>query len=1183
MEFNKAYSRREFVRFLQNSFLPEDFVPSEEEVWFNTKMIYSTEAVKLGTCQSLELVVYEVKHQSKHDARVSLSKEAFRMLADEMKDRALVIFVPEDSNENYRFSLIEITLDEADDSARGTKRYSNPRRYSYLVGTSLQGKRTIDEYLLCKKSEDDEIKRVVDYKDLRNRFSVEKLTTDFYKELQNWFACALDVVRFPNDLDDPNDDDKYNAESTIRLITRLIFVWFLKQKGLIPNEFFDEKYIADNLLKDFSPNEQFGFFKEKSLESKYYKAILQNLFFAMLNSPITKEGKSELSERHFRRLTDKGTPSSSDFNDNKLMRYESMFKNPQLFIDLANQTVPFLNGGLFDCLDNKKEKFYLDGFSDKAEVKKALVVPDYLFFSDNIVADLSTFFNDKKKYNEHVTGIIKIFGRYNFTIEENTPFDQEVSLDPELLGKVFENLLASYNPETHTTARKQTGSFYTPREIVQYMVDESLVAHLKQVVGNELEEEYRKLLRYTDEELTLTDEQKYSIMNAIYNCKVLDPACGSGAFPVGMLQQMVHVLSQLDPSNDVWQQMVLNEAVKESHNAFLAETFEEREQRLKEINETFEDQLKNPDYKRKLYLIENCLYGVDIQSIAIQICKLRFFISLVVDQKTNNKPEDNFGIRPLPNHEAKFVAANTLIGLNKKNDFPLFDDGKVKEKMQQMKDINHKIFYLKHKAKEKYKDKIKELKCEIADLLIKNGSIGNDEAMQIQTWDRFDQNSFAPFFDSEWMFGVKDGFDIIIGNPPYIDAKEQLKKEELKKQREKLSKDKRYKTLYQKWDLYIAFMEISIRYFCKDDGIFTMIVPYPLSNQLYAKKMRKMITEEYDLLEIVDLYNVKVFDNATVTNCIPFVRKSHSVTEFVVSHADKDKNITRSYSKSLEHLIQDCNTYIWNFTLEDRNANRHPDMYVLGDFCYISKGMVLNSDEKKAKGKFKKEDLISNACDSIHCKQYIEGKDIEPYNIKRVRFLEWGTKRSPNELSRPTFEELYTNKKLLINALGQLKVSIDLNGEFYCEQQVRMALLWKDLKNVSNKSITSSIQKFSKLKRSEMEGLSRKVDLLYLLGILNSKYASILLTDIRSGDYHIVPEHIRNIPIALVGKEQQQPIIEFVNSILAAKQLDPNADTSLEEHEIDKLVYHFYGLTYDEILDVDPQTKVTRYEYEFIR
>ena len=1178
MEFNKAYNRQDFVKFLQKDFLPEDYVLMEESV--DVDMTYSKQVVKLGYSKSLELVVYEIQHNSKNDARVSLSKEAFRILANEAEYRALVIFVPQDNNDNYRLSLIEITLEAKDDSSRITYCYSNPRRYSYLIGTSIEGLRTIDEYLLGRKSEDDKVKRVIDYDDLRNRFSVEKLATDFYKDLQNWFACALDVVRFPNDLDDPEDDDKYNAESIIRLITRLIFVWFLKQKNLVPKEFFDEKYIADNLLKDFSPNEQFGFFKEKSLESKYYKAILQNLFFAMLNSPITKEGKTELSERHFRKLTDKGDPSQTDFNNNKLMRYESMFKNPQLFIDLANQTVPFLNGGLFDCLDKKTKRFYLDGFSDKAEVKKALVVPDYLFFSDDIVADLSTFYNDKKKYNEHVTGIIKIFSRYNFTIEENTPFDKEVSLDPELLGKVFENLLASYNPETHTTARKQTGSFYTPREIVQYMVDESLIAYLNKVVGEELEEEYRKLLRYTDEDLNLTEKQKYSIMSAIYNCKVLDPACGSGAFPVGMLQQMVHILSQLDPSNEQWKQMVLDEAVKESRNAFLAETLEEREQRLNEINETFEDQLKNPDYKRKLYLIENCLYGVDIQSIAIQICKLRFFISLVVDQKTNNKPEDNFGIRPLPNLEAKFVAANTLIGLNKKNDFPLFDIVQVKEKMQEMKEINHKIFYLKHKAKEKHQAKIQEIKSEIANLLKENGIIGNEEVQQLQTWDRFDQNSFSPFFDSELMFGVKDGFDIVIGNPPYIDAKDQLKKEELRIQREKLSKDKRYKTLFQKWDLYIAFMEISIRYFCKENGIFTMIVPYPLSNQLYAREMRKMITEEYDLLEVVDLYNVKVFDNATVTNCIPIVRKSHSVTEFLVSHADKNKNISHSYSKHLDHLIQDNNTYVWNFTLENRNANRHPDMYVLGDFCYISVGMVLNADEKKAKGQFKKEDLISNAYDDIHCKQYIEGKDLERYNVKRIRFLEWGTKRSPNELRRPTFEELYTNKKILINALGQLKATIDLNGEFYCEQKIRMALLWEDLKDVSNKSIDSSVKKYSSLKRFEMNNLSKQIDLRFILGIINSSYGSILLKNIRGGDINIGPEHIRNIPIALVGKEQQQPIIELVNSILVAKQLDPKADTSLEEHEIDKLVYHLYGLTYDEILDVDPQIFITREDYE---
>lgn len=1144
MEFNKAYSRQEFVRFLQNSFLPEDFVPSEEEVWFNTKMTYSTEAVKLGTCPSLELVVYEVKHRSKHDARVSLSKEAFRMLADEMKDRALVVFVPEDSNENYRFSLIEITLDTADDSARGSKRYSNPRRYSYLVGTSLQGKRTIDEYLLCKKSEDDEIKRVVDYKDLRNRFSVEKLTTDFYKELQNWFACALDVVSFPNDLDDPNDDDKYNAESTIRLITRLIFVWFLKQKGLIPNEFFDEKYIADNLLKDFSPNEQFGFFKEKSLESKYYKAILQNLFFAMLNSPITKEGKSELSERHFRRLTDKGTPSSSDFNDNKLMRYESMFKNPQLFIDLANQTVPFLNGGLFDCLDNKKKKFYLDGFSDKAEVKKALVVPDYLFFSDNIVADLSTFYNDKKKYNEHVTGIIKIFGRYNFTIEENTPFDQEVSLDPELLGKVFENLLASYNPETHTTARKQTGSFYTPREIVQYMVDESLVAHLKQVVGNELEEEYRKLLRYTDEELTLTDEQKYSIMNAIYNCKVLDPACGSGAFPVGMLQQMVHVLSQLDPSNDVWQQMVLNEAVKESHNAFLAETFEEREQRLKEINETFEDQLKNPDYKRKLYLIENCLYGVDIQSIAIQICKLRFFISLVVDQKTNNKPEDNFGIRPLPNLEAKFVAANTLIGLDKKNDFPLFDDEQVKGKMQQMKEINHKIFYLKHKAKEKYKTKIQEIQCEIADLLIKNGAIGNDEAQQIQTWDRFNQNSSAPFFNPEWMFGVKDGFDIVIGNPPY-GAKFKLEEKKYFKET--------YKYQNYQPESYLFFIEKGLT-LTKKNGFLSYIIPNTWLINVKLTNIRKHIFTDNRVLSISH-YHKSVFDAVVDTEVIVIQKgfvKDNKVK--VYRHFDANNVLMLLHSQDTWSLK---NGQVINIFADSKTETLIKkisfDSLLLSDIANVYAGVVPYEEGKgypKQTRNMMKQKIYNSVyqIDSSY-RPVIRGADINRYenNWDGTRWIKYG-----KNLAAPRKQEIFDNEKIIIRQTGDSLIATYDNKKFIC------------------------------LKNTHVIIATKNYHLKYILSILNSKlmnyYYQYLNPEMGEALAEVKKENVEK----LVFKKaiDQKPFIELVDKIMYIKGLNSCNDTTKEETQINYLVYKLYNLNYDDILMVDPQTSITREEYE---
>ena len=181
----------------------------------------------------------------------------------------------------------------------------------------------------------------------------------------------------------------------------------------------------------------------------------------MLNSPITPEGGKELSERHFRN-------GRGDYDNNKLMRYESYFKNPQLFVDLANRTVPFLNGGLFDCLDDKDHGMYYDGFSDRESVKNSLIIPDYLFFGEEVGKniDLSEWYGDKKKKKVSARGIIDILKRYNFTVEENTPFDKEVSLDPELLGKVFENLLASFNPETQTTARKQTGSFYTPREIV---------------------------------------------------------------------------------------------------------------------------------------------------------------------------------------------------------------------------------------------------------------------------------------------------------------------------------------------------------------------------------------------------------------------------------------------------------------------------------------------------------------------------------------------------------------------------------------------------------------------------------------------------------------------------------------------------------------------------------------------
>ena len=876
MEFNKRYSRSEFINFLQHKFLPEDFIEETTVIDIERQTKYICSVTKLGSSESLDLVVYEIHHTSTHDARVGLSKEAFRFLADEWESKALVLFVPEGNDTNYRFSLITIDLNETEEG-KLQRVYSNPRRYSYYLGEGI-AYYTPNKYL-------NELGRVSDTQDLHNRFSVEVLTKAFYQELSDWHAWAIKEIRFPNDINNDNDDAKFNHEGAIRLITRLIFVWFLKQRHLIPEEFFDEKFISDNLIDGFNPHAMADLFG-KSKESKYYKAILQNLFFAMLNSPITPEGKDTLTERHFRR-------GRGDFDNNKLMRYESMFKNPQLFVDIANRTVPFLNGGLFDCLDEKDNGMYYDGFSDREIVQKHLIIPDYLFFGEEVGRniDLSEYYGDANKKKVSARGIIDILKRYNFTVEENTPFDQEVSLDPELLGKVFENLLASYNPETQTTARKQTGSFYTPREIVQYMIDESLLAHLKRTVGEELEEEYRKLLSYSDDEVNLTDEQRLKIMQSLYNCKILDPACGSGAFPMGILQQMVHILNRIDPDNEQWKEMMLNNAVSETSEAYRTATDDERKEMVADIERSFDESVNRPDYARKLYLIENCIYGVDIQPIAIQISKLRFFISLVIDQKTNNRPEDNFGIRPLPNLEAKFVAANTLLSLNK-SEVSLFDTETIKAKERELKVAKHKIFSAKTvRTKRKYRDRVCELRQEIAALLEELGAVGNAEARQLAQWDMFDQNTTSPFFDSEWMFGVNDGFDIVIGNPPYVQL--QANGGTLRRMYEHCG----YSSFASTGDIYCLFYEKGYQ-MLKDGGHLCYITSNKWMRGSYGEKLRNLFATRTNPTLLIDFAGVKVFESATVeTNILLFSKAKNQ-------HSTKCAIIDKSGAKNLSLFIQ---------------------------------------------------------------------------------------------------------------------------------------------------------------------------------------------------------------------------------------------------------------------------------------
>jgi len=933
------------------------------------------------------------------------------------------------------------------------------------------------------------------YKHWMEVFSSDLLTKKFYSELSDWYAWAVQVARFPNDLTTDTDDDKFNHESCIRLITRLIFVWFLKQKHLIPEEFFDERYIKEHFIEEFNPHDRRNLLYNPE-ESKYYRLILQNLFFAMLNCPIVAEGKDTPNNRRFRGDGQKGFLREG-YNVNNLMRYKADFKEggADEFVQMANTHVPFLNGGLFDCLDKKPEKLYYDGFSERKESLEQLYLPDWLFFGDEVgrSIDLSQWYGDNNKKSVSARGIIDILKRYNFTIEENTPLDQEVSLDPELLGKAFENLLASYNPETKTSARKQTGSFYTPREIVQYMVDESLVAHLKRTCGDELESEYRKLLSYSTEETTLNEEQRKSIMQAVYNCRVLDPACGSGAFPMGVLQQLVHVLRQLDPTNEMWKDFMIDLAIEQSKLAFAEDEEAERKARLADIEEAFNKSINDPDYARKLYLIEHCIYGVDIQPIAVQISKLRFFISLVVDQKPTNDASLNFGIRPLPNLESKFVAANTLIPVG--YDASLFESTEeILSKKTKLKELNHQIFLAKRNVdKQRLKKEIKDTRHELAKAIEDTGFVSQGAAQLLANWDMFDQNASSSFFDPEWMFGVKDGFDIVIANPPYV----------------VVPKNNIYSGLFQTNDcleMYAFFYEKAIQLLVHD-GVLSFISASLFIKGLKFDSLRTFLEKKTRLINLnivgdnvfenvqmptAVLVTIKQIGNWSFANMIPGGQILSKMDDSGVS-LDKISNIQRGFEigRNLVKHTKGVGDYAF---ITGSNVNR----YVHTSLSYISKEVYTA---------FAKEDYY------------------------------------------------YTGERLLIRETGS-----------------SLTVVYEKDKLYSNRSLYSI-----KIKNS-------RYAVKYVLACLNSKACQYYYSSKFKSDTELFPKirikQARTLPIPAVTPEKQQEVINLVNDILNVKEMDSVADTQKLENRIDLLVYQLYGLTYDEVLIIDPQTPITRDEYE---
>lgn len=1108
---------------------------------------FDATAVELGyfdTSEGLKVGIYEVSVSPK--VRLDRNKVGLRNLMRKVfqsdGDAAQIVFTHGDT---WRFTYAsELTVVNKETGLR-ERRQTDPKRYTYVFGRN-QHCRTAAERFTAIKSSTDLFDTRVSLSEIEKAFSVDSLTKDFYRELSNWYFWALTKIEFPDDAEP--DKDIRNSTNTIRLITRLIFVWFLKQKKLVPDVLFNREEIFPLLDRI-----------DRS-DSTYYKAILQNLFFATLNQ--------EMGKRAFRN-------EKQHYNITNLYRYKKYFKEASKAMELFDN-IPFLNGGLFECLDKPhptektpqgNEKIIrVDGFSDRDDNK--IIVPDYLFFGGATDIDLSQTYDDNRQNHLKIRGIIDILNSYNFTVEENTPLDIQVALDPELLGEVFENLLASYNPETKTTARKQTGSFYTPREIVCYMVDESLKAYLtakllttmksdeclkdldtknepcivtpenEQFIANQnelLEHKISVLLSYSDVDHGFDSKEIQHLVNAVDEVKILDPACGSGAFPMGMLQQLVHILQKIDPRNEHWKMLQMNKAQKELEATMVSADAENFAGLMKEILETFEN--NSNDYGRKLFLIENCIYGVDIQPIAVQIAKLRFFISLICEQDPNRELE-NLGIKPLPNLETKFVSANTLIGLDTSS---TFKPENVYALEKQLEDVRHRHFSARTpETKRKYRERDSFLRKQIADVL-KDVGFPENSANQIANWNPYDQNTYAPFFDRYWMFGNVDGFDVVIGNPPY----HQLSKDTTATQEYKSYLKGRYGTSGGRLNTFIFFTHLGIE-LLKSNGVITYIVPNTILTQDYYKETRKHLLDKTTLTKIIS-YEELPFENAVVENITFFALKT-AQSNYTIQHYIDDFNSIKLDSVKTKNEFNNSDTYSFNFrsnALTDKLLN---DTIPLSEISNINQAIALIGDKSLS--------LKENNLNSKYYK-LLDGRNIDRYQIQWTGvYLDYNLDR----IHSCKTKEIFTTKEKL----------------FFRRVSSRLIFAYDDEQYFAlNTLVVLNLVKINEYK------------LKYLLGVLNSKlmdyYYGNKYKSTKTVFSEIQARSVGKLPIKKAPVSLQNKISSIVETILSAKKVNFQANTTAFERKIDEIVYKLYKLSYNEVKIIDPEFWLCAEEYQSIK
>lgn len=1020
------------------------------------------------------------------------------------------------------------------------------------------------------------------HKAWKKTLDIRTLNNKFFVQIRNWYLWSLKHVKFPQSRPESEleSDRDHQSKSVIRFMTRFMFCWFLKEKQeIIPYAFFNQNRL-NMFLRDFNIDGD---------DSNYYKAILQNLFFATLSVPQAERdyiGKDEYPGKNL------------DYGNTQKFRYQNSFID---YDDAIKQfkAIPFLNGGLFDCLDKKKDKdnpteVRLDGFSKVA--RKQAVFPNFLFWGKHIV-DLSEELDSVKAKNAEVMGLIELFEQYIFTVEESTPIEEEIALDPELLGRVFEGILAYTNPETHKTVRKGTGSFYTPRKIVDYMVDLSLKEYLSKALKNNLSMTdadvatgLEILFTYTEKDHAFNKQELICLIQAIESCKVIDPACGSGAFLMGMLHKMSYVLSKIDPGNKLWFELLI--ARLPSHLQ------EQMRQSLGKENVT---------YNRKLGLIQQCIYGIDIQPIATQIAKLRFFLTLIIEQDIDQRI-DNYGIVPLPNLEFKLVCADTIAKLT---DYAVTDDNDyenflTKPYLSELDNsIRHYFSTSIPEDKQHTKQRIlKIIKAFVQPQLLEitkqeqklNYYTGKEKPKTLETiaalkykaqqWESY-LNIFADkeahFFDTQLFFPEVDkGFDIVIGNPPYI----QLQNEILRP-KTGLYEKMGYKVFNRMGDIYGLFYERGMD-LLNNKGLLCYITSNKWMRAPYGDSLRKYFNS-FNPLVLINI-GPNVFENATVDTNIILIEKADNKQSLKTTDLNKEMETEADIETQIQTSLKLQNqqdTGIWFIGdiamqgLIEKTSTIGKPLTKWG--ISIFRGILTGCNEAFIIDTATKNRLCGEDPKSVEIiKPLLRGRDIQKFNAEwsgmhvistfpaldididdypviQNYLLSFGKERLEQE--GKTLADGSKSRKKTGNKWFETQDQIAYHGEFAKDK-----LVWKRIGSILRFAYDSS-QMYALDSTCIMTG-----EMLYeICAILNSKLGNWILLEnapkTGTGDIIASVQAIEPFRIPVVCEENAhmyEQLKVLCIKIIAAKKSDTSDTTSIER-EIDRVVYELYGLSEEEI------------------